>query len=954
MRIKYLGLVVLFIFISSIVASSATKHNSIYVKFKSGSFAAREWMKSSRAGECPSLIPVLGRHTSRPMISDGIIGMMQSNDNSLTIAEDQKARALANIAVVTYEENIPPEKAARSAEMIDGVEFAEPIPQNQYFASPNDPDYPYQWYLPRINAEAAWSIVGDADEIVVGVVDTGVDYLHEDLMMNIYTNPGEIGTDNYGADKRTNGIDDDKNGFVDDWHGWDFLGATGSNEDNDPMPGNMHGTHVAGTIGAITNNATGVAGVVQNVKIIPVKCGYDDQSSRSIDRGYEGILYASLMGAKVINCSWGSDSYSVAEQTVIATANSRGSLVVCAAGNDNVLKNYYPASYQYAMSVAALDYNNKKASFSNYGTRVSVAAPGVDIYATYPSNGYGYLSGTSMASPVVAGTAALVRQKHPDLSPEQVLELIKATCENIDDVNYNYVGLLGSGIINASRAVSDASYKAVTVFGSKVYCSNGEQIETGKLVSMDVSLYCLLAPIESLKVTLINASNHSVNISKGELNAGSFSTGEKKAFSNAFEFTILENLWDNYNFNMIIRVEDGKGYTKDYPVSFLANPSFLTMRDNDIAVTLNSQGNYSYNDYPNNQQGDGFFFRSKGNLLFEGAFMAAHSNHNISNTARSAADQYLKDLDFFSQNRIALFDSSEIKASVALVNFMDSRALTQAGVNVSQKTYQFTKPGHENYIISVYDITNQFGADVDSMFAGIFFDWDIGLSGRNNIVKYDKDSYMAYVHNALADTLPFTAVAALTNDQLNMYAINNDGSSGGINIYDGFSDLEKWTALSSGLVRTESAQGDISMTISNGPFAMKSGASKRVAFVILAGRDLDELKKGLDSARANALAIGIVNEKFDPAPKENRFISLSPNPAIGSEIVVTADLRTDCSVDFEAYNMLGQKVFDMQMPSPYGAQRKFVIPISDLPMGMYFLKVRTDGIDEMHMFVVNR
>ncbi len=954
MRIKCFGLILFFVLLSSIAAIGATKGNSIYVKFKSGSFAASEWLRASRMGECPSLVPALGRHSSRPMISDGLVSMMLKGSNSLNLANDNKARSLINIAIITYEENIPAHKAARAAESIDGVEYAEPVPQNEYFSEPNDPDYPYQWYLPSINAEAAWAAVPDPVEIVVGVVDTGVDYLHEDLASNIFINPGETGTDSHGNDKRTNGIDDDNNGFVDDWHGWDFLGESGTAEDNDPMPGNLHGTHVAGTIGAVTDNAIGVAGVARKVKLIPVKCGYDNANSRSIDRGYEGILYASLMGAKVINCSWGSDSYSVSEQTVISTANARGSLVVCAAGNDNVRKNYYPASYQYAMSVAALDYNDTKADFSNYGSGVSVSAPGVQIYATLPSNGYGYLNGTSMASPIVAGTAALVRQKYPKLSPEQVMELIKATCDNIDFNNPNYVGALGSGKINAYRAVSDENIKAVSISGTKVYCAGDAPIETGRAVSVDFAVHCLLAPFESLKATLVNSSSHSVSIRKGELNGGSFANDEEKTFTGAFEFTIVDNVYDNYPYEMAIRIEDGKGYSKDFPFSFTANPSYLTMRENDISLTVSSQGNYAYNDYPNNQQGDGLFYRKKGNLLFEGAFMAAHSYHNISNTARSATDQYTKDLDFFSQKRIAMYDSSAIGAKVALVSYMDSRAQMQAGVNISQKVYQFTKPGHENYIISVYDITNQFGADVDSMYAGIFFDWDIGLSGRNNIVQYDKANYMAYAHNALADTLPFTAVAPLTNDPLNLYAINNDGSSGGFGIYDGFSDVEKWKALSSGLARTESAQGDVSMVISNGPIPMKDTETKRVAFVLLAGQNLEELRRGLDSARANALAIGIVNEKFDPAPKVSRLVSISPNPAIGSDIVATMDLRIKGNVSFEAFNALGQRVLDLQIPSEYGTDRKLSIPTGSLPIGFYFLKIRADGIDETHTFVVNR
>jgi subtilisin family serine protease len=275
-----------------------------------------------------------------------------------------------------------------------------------------------------IDAPEAWDIQTGNPNLVIGVIDSGVDYTHPDLMGNIWTNPGEIAGD---------GIDNDSNGYIDDVRGWDF-----AYNDNDPRDVQGHGTHVAGTIASKGNNTVGVTGVAWNAKIMPLRF-LDDSGSGSTSNAILAINYATAKRVKLTNNSWGGGLYSQALYDAINTAGQRGALFIAAAGNSslpNDLIPAYPASYNLSniISVASTDHNDKYSIFSNYGrTSVDLAAPGSDIYSTTPGGTYGTLSGTSMASPHVTGAAALVWSQNPTWTAQQVKDRLLRTTDPIYD-----------------------------------------------------------------------------------------------------------------------------------------------------------------------------------------------------------------------------------------------------------------------------------------------------------------------------------------------------------------------------------------------------------------------------------------------------------------------------------------------------------------------------------------
>ncbi len=340
--------------------------------------------------------------------------------------------------------------------------------------SPNDPLFSNQWYLSKIRADSAWEKVAASPHAVIAVIDSGIQIDHPDLKDNIWRNPGEIAG---------NGIDNDNNGFIDDFHGWDFV-----NNVPDPSPkfsegwteaGVSHGTMVAGIIAARGNNNLGVVGVTWQAQIMALKA-LNDKGEGRVSDVIRAIDYAINNGADIINLSFTSFSYSDGLQEAIYRAHNAGVIVVAAAGNEQAAgegynideTKIYPACYDgrligenMVIGVAATDALDQKTRFSSYGfSCVDIAAPGISFFNTVTNgnrpgaNEYydGYWSGTSMAAPLVSATLALIQQANPELSRRETVNILFASADNISRLNPDYLGQLGNGRLNVNRAVEMA------------------------------------------------------------------------------------------------------------------------------------------------------------------------------------------------------------------------------------------------------------------------------------------------------------------------------------------------------------------------------------------------------------------------------------------------------------------------------------------------------------------
>jgi hypothetical protein len=362
---------------------------------------------------------------------------------------------------------------------------------------PNDPDYGDQWYLQNIKMEAAWGITHGDTNVVIADVDEGVNYNHEDLAANIKYNKGEFVK---GKPDPNNKKDLDGNGFVNDYRGWDAAGQTTGGfpmPNNDPYPSmtpggiageSSHGTNTTGCFGAVGNNHIGMAGVAFNCKILPVKIG---NANGQLIAGYEGVHYAAVAKAKVINCSWGGRADPAAlpfAQIFPDEVTARGEVMVAAAGNyhmNNDITPFVPACIPGVLSVGASDENDKPTSFTHWGHIVSVFAPGIDIYTTdigidktfnnvYTPIG-ATIAGTSFSSPITAGIVGLVMSKFPKMSPAAVKQRIIETCDPMQGAGTD--GYLYHGRVNAFAALNAPGHPSIAVQGFSVSGGSGDSLD---------------------------------------------------------------------------------------------------------------------------------------------------------------------------------------------------------------------------------------------------------------------------------------------------------------------------------------------------------------------------------------------------------------------------------------------------------------------------------------------
>jgi subtilisin family serine protease len=455
----------------------------------------------------------------------------------------------------------------------DEVTSARPEPRMRIATpldaySPDDPYFDQQWYLEKIMADYAWAFWGKRtpgdSTIRIGVVDTGVDYMHPDLAEALYINPGEdLNDDHRFTDADLNGADDDGNGFVDDVRGWDFTAGkmedqdwSGDNDIRPPSAGSYqilsHGSHVSGILGATGNNNIGIAGVTFQSKIIATKQSFDDD----LDNGwlwaaYDGVLYCAKMGARVINCSWGggySDQYD--EQLINMVSNKYGAIVVCAAGNDNNNNDnnhFYPSDYDSVVTVAALAGSDQKAYFSNYGKVIEISAPGVGIYSTihYYAGAYRSWQGTSMASPVVAGSLALLMAWFPGQPRQWYVDELLNGADNIDERNPGYEGLLGAGRVNLYTPIARRIFPDLQMLASEFSLAqdNGDsRITPGDRVSLLLTLQNSAGWQDARDISLtLSCQSHGVSVIDSVVNIEQIAAGEfADHASHLFQFDIAD------------------------------------------------------------------------------------------------------------------------------------------------------------------------------------------------------------------------------------------------------------------------------------------------------------------------------------------------------------------------------------------------------------------------------
>lgn len=854
--------------------------------------------------------------TFTTMLADRAIAVTKEFSNARPpLARNKNGYATADLSLiyrVALKPGVQELKVLKQLQSVPELEYATLNYYAELASVPNDPMFTQQYHHTNIGSAAGWTLQTGNGTVRIAILDTGSDLDHPDLAANHYTNPNDP----------PNGVDDDNNGYTDDTYGWDFI-------DNDGVPQatvNDHGVHVGGLAAAATNNAIGIAGTGYNCVHVPIRVGED----RAITAGYQGIVYAADQGFDIINCSWGSFNSSPFAQDVITyAAINKGALVVAAAGNSGADRAYYPAAYNYVLAVGALQQDNQRANFSNYGYWVDIMAPGLNILSTLNDGDYGSNSGTSMASPIVAGVAGLVKASYPGLTGLQIAERIKATATDISQVGGNgfYENKIGKGMVNPGGALNGSiTHPAVVYENIEFTDGNDEAFSVGDTISIGGVFTNYLNATDSLTATL-TANSLSISPINMQAELGELATmSSTMNYNNPFTFQI--NAFAGVNETVVLELEitDGTYTTKQF-TEININVDFLNVLVNNIETTV--AGNSSIG-YTQRDGSDGLGFRLVGanSQLYESNFMVGFKAGGATGVIDNVRNGQQLDSDFSAKQAIQL-GTADDTAFFASGVFSDFRSGGDSvGIDVSYKALAFDDDGHENYVILEYALVNISGQVLDSVYGGLFTDWDVAPYDQNKAL-YSTENKVVYSQSTNMSSGLF-GVSSLLPGEPNVYCFDNVvGGNGGIDLYNSFTTQEKFLALKGGRLDagTSFANGtDVIQMMSQGPYTLNPGDTAVFAFAILGNLTEEQIISTADSAfsRYNGeLITGLENQVLT----DETDVLIYPNPVRDH-----VQIKTSSSTHLvQVFNTSGQMVLERRNETQ--------IDFSGLRGGSYIIRV---------------
>jgi serine protease len=829
-------------------------------------------------------------------------------------------QAFADLSLIyelNYSSNISIEKAINKLMATGILIYAEPhmVPKSLY--APNDPlgTAGSQYHLLKINAFNAWNINKGDSSIVIGITDTGTEPNHPDLFNAIKRNYGDV----------VDGIDNDGDGYVDNYKGWDL----GMNDNDATYQANAHGVHVSGISAASTDNTIGGAGVGFNCKFLPVKIS---DASGNLIKAYEGIKYAADHGCTVINCSWGGGGATVFGQDMVTYASiNKSCLVVAAAGNNGIDGEFYPAAYNYVIAVANTTSGDVKHSSSNYGYFVDVAAPGDNINSTWTGSSYSLLTGTSMSSPVVAGAAGIVKKQFPSYNGLQIGERLKVTADNIYSVNPSYINKLGTGRINLFRALNDPATPSVVFTNKMVTDHNDESFISGDTLFITGTFINYLDPTTALNVTVTPLSALATVIDK-TTTLGVINTLASKTNSlDPFTFKLTGVIPINQAIDFEVLIQDGAYQSKQY-FTLNVNVDYINITNNDVLTTATSRGRIGYNQ-DGQIQGLGFNYKGTG-LMYDAGLMIGKDSSKVSDCVRNTTGS-TNDNDFSVMTRIAKQITMPFSDFDTKAKMNDNLALSPLNIQVDQNTFSWSTAPNTQFVIWEYYIKNTHATDtIKKMFAGIFADWDIdGGTFTQNRSNYNTATKMGYSFYTGASG-KYAGIKLLTSSAPpNFYAIDNlAGGAGGVDASSGgFDTKEKYKTLSTQrLIAGATGVGsDVLNVMSSGPFIVPPNQTVKVAFALIAGDSL----AGLISA-ANQAQIkydGMVTTTAINNFENEESVLIYPNPT--NNLFNISQTNTSFNL-VEIYSLSGTLIYKSELSLSSES-----IDMTGYSKGMYLVKL---------------
>jgi serine protease len=853
---------------------------------------------------------------------------------------------------VTYSSSVDPLFVASKLASIPGVDYAEPMFIYETTSVPNDPLYgtPGHSYFEFQNFPAAWEVTTSSEDIIIAIVDSGTDYNHPDLAGKMWRNP-EPGRARTLFPNIFNAVVNDTIG----WNFWESGPASNPVQNGNPMgTGSSHGTHVAGTAAAVTNNGIGISGAGYNSSYMVVRAGGTLTEPTSIGFGAQGILYAAVNGAHVINCSFGGSNFSDFANDVVNFATALGSIVVASAGNNNTEVLNYPASYENAFSVASvLNFSGVKSGFSTYNYEVDVAATGSSILSTVFNGQYATFSGTSMSAPIVSGLAALLVHQYPDWSPGRIKGQIRNSANlNLYDANPEYLYKLGGGLIDAGKALS-TPMPIPQIVSTRFVDANGDKLGLDTPGMAQIRITNVGATSQSLAFRAMQMDDKST-LTSANGSIGSIGIGDTVTVEIALR--LGSNLQPGDVPQFIMLFDDNSLDYSGYESFDYNNIYYDTHNANMVRTSISATGSVGSDLGSSTATGIGFIPKviengevvELPNVLYESGVIIEYNYDNTRflmssvRTTNVRANQF-KPIELFQIETLS--DGSES----GFARFNSDRISTFPKMDVEMRTYALNDP--DQGIFVYFTVTNNATENFafNDVYIGMYSDWDIANFQTNSIKWSEPDSIM--IAYSLSPGNPYVTSAHLGGIS-SALAINNayTGPVDSLNfgVYysstdenlDGFPNHQKSASLKAQRNKTEQNNTDISMVTASGPFTIRQGESVTVGFFYGFGTSEADLRDQVARAREEGPMETSLNFNAPRVPviipTETALLQNYPNPFNPQTTIIVDNARLG-QVKIEIYDVLGRKVATAY--EGFMRNRRIEVPFdaSGLASGQYLI-----------------
>lgn len=823
--------------------------------------------------------------------------------NSLISTKNGYSQAgLNNIYIIDFKTPVDINKYIDILKCNSDIEYAEPYYTFELHELPNDPLTVNQYYLNNINAYKAYNIARGDTNVVIAIVDTGVDLNHDDLFGNIKFNYNDP----------INGIDDDMDGYVDNFYGWDF-----ADYDNNPHATvSIHGTRVAGLAAAVTNNNIGIYGISNNCRFMPIKIANDNGT---IIGAYEGVLYAADHGCKIINCSWGSNFESLMGKDIIDYAiNYRNCIVVASAGNSKTDLKFYPASYNGVISVGATNIYDNKWSGSSYGTLVDICAPGENVYSTSLNNSYSYGNGTSYSAPIVAGAAALLVANLNITNPTQVAEKLRITADIIDTLPENlfFKYHMGYGRLNIFNALTDTTLPSVRITSYNVFNHKGQIPMAGDSLFVACNFTNYLSQTSNTLIRVSSDNDH-IEITNNTFSAGKLlSMQQTNNYSNPFIIKVKNDAPKNLSIKLFCSIKD-QGYNDYQFIDFFVNPDYINFDNGTIKTSVCGNGKIGFSD-TENKYGLGIIYQ-KQNILADGGIIIGYSPQNMASAVvgnytfknTSAIDtQFVDNKYYFSNTQFEPADTIDFKKIIVTNKIV----LQKNTINPSTIFYYYT-------------IKNIDNIEIRNLRMGLYADFDL-IYQTSNETGYIDSLNLLYTFSNLSK-LMYSGICLLNNIKSVPHSFDIiAGGNGGLDITNSFTREQKWYAMQTQRIYAGN-NGDsinVSTLLSTPEFALMPNDTIQFCFAIIAANNYFEL------TNAAQLAIYEYRNSLPQAINKTKLnFNVWPNPATKNININT------CFYGNKVINIIdltGKVIFTGNYTGSF-----INIKTSQLPKGVFIIEV---------------